>query len=368
MRVLILPGIWPPDVGGPATHAPDFARFLAGRGHSVRVVTMSDGEPTDRPCPVRTIPRHHPFPVRYGFLTAVAAREARWADIVYATATYAAAAGAAVASRRPLVAKLVSDPAYERARRLGLFAGSLEQFQRRQSPGLEAIKRARTFALRRASSLVVPSEYLAAIARGWGLDGRPLVVIPNPAPLVGAEVGDGERRDLVFAGRLTRQKALATAIDAVARVPEARLVVVGDGPERAGLEERARRLGLNGRVRFLGSLPRAAVLDELARARAAILSSDWENFPHAAVEALAVGTPVVATAVGGVPEVVRDGVNGLLVPPGSPDALAEAIARLLGSPELEARLASAARPSVEWLGRDGIYGRLQAELEAALRP
>ena len=72
-----------------------------------------------------------------------------------------------------------------------------------------------------------------------------------------------------------------------------------------------------------------------------MLSSDWENFPHAAVEALALGTPLIATAVGGVPEIVVDGVNGLLVPPGAPAALAEAIGRFLDS----------ARPACEPLRR-----------------
>jgi 2-deoxystreptamine N-acetyl-D-glucosaminyltransferase/2-deoxystreptamine glucosyltransferase len=80
------------------------------------------------------------------------------------------------------------------------------------------------------------------------------------------------------------------------------------------------------------------------------------------VEALASGTPVVATAVGGVPEVVRDGVNGLLVPPGSVDALAGALGRLVDDPELRDRLAAGARESVAELGRDRVYGLLEAIL------
>src|SRR5262249_59752497 len=112
------------------------------------------------------------------------------------------------------------------------------------------------------------------------------------------------------------------------------LVGSGGGPERATLERRARDAGLNGRVEFRGALPRAEVLDALGTAWAAVLSSDWENLPHAAVEALAVGTPVVATSVGGVPEVVHDGINGLLVPPASPEAFAAAIQRLVDDPPL----------------------------------
>ena len=366
MRITVLPGIWPPDVGGPATHGPEFARFLTGRGHAVQVVTMASAPPTERPCPVTTVDRGRPFPVRYGELTLRAAGAARGADVVYASATYAAAAAAGIGARRPLVAKLVSDPAYERARRWGLFSGTLEEFQQADGRPLLTLKRARTWALRRAGTLVVPSNYLAEIARGWGLENARLHVVPNPAPPV-REATTTERRGLVFAGRLTRQKAMHVALDALAHVPAAQLTVIGDGPDRARLEQHARGAGLNGRVRFVGALPRDEVLDALAGAEATVLSSDWENFPHAAVESLAVGTPLVATAVGGVGEIVVDGVNGLLVPPGSPEAFGVALERLLGSSELRARLSDGARASVAELDADRIYGRIEALLEEAGR-
>ena len=100
----------------------------------------------------------------------------------------------------------------------------------------------------------------------------------------------------VFVGRLTRQKALGTAIEAIALVPEARLVLVGDGPERAGSSSSPRRRPAAGRIEFRGSLSRDDALRIVAGAEAALLSSDWENLPHAAVEALSVGVPVVATS------------------------------------------------------------------------
>ena len=134
MRIAFLTGIWPPDVGGPATHGPDFARFLVGRGHTVHVVTMGDGEPAERPCEVEVVSRSAPLsrPLRPG--GAPWARAARDADVLYASATYAAAAAAAGVARRPFVAKLVSDPAYERAQRYGRFRGSLEEFQDASTP------------------------------------------------------------------------------------------------------------------------------------------------------------------------------------------------------------------------------------------
>ncbi|HUK96787.1 MAG TPA: glycosyltransferase family 4 protein [Gaiellaceae bacterium] len=365
MRILLLPGIWPPDVGGPATHGPDFARFLVGRGHQVRVVTMADDDVTDRPCAVETVSRRNPFPIRYSVLAARAAQFARQSDVVYVSATYAAAAAATVAARRPLVAKLVSDPAYERAYRYGLFRGTLEEFQSAGGAAVVGLRRARTLALSRARTIVVPSEYLARIARGFGVDPARVLVVPNPAPDVPPSRQEPRPGTFVYAGRLTRQKALGIAIDAVALVPGARLVVVGDGPERAMLENRALRAGLEGRIAFLGAQPRERVLEELGSAWASVLSSDWENLPHAAVESLAVGTPVVATSVGGVPEVVHDGANGLLVAPGSVDAFAEALQRLADDPALRARLAAAAPPSVAAFSRDRVYGELERLLGEA---
>jgi glycosyltransferase involved in cell wall biosynthesis len=368
MRVVFLTGIWPPDVGGPATHGPDFARFLRDRGHEVEVVTMGDGEPAERPVPVHVVPRGRPFPIRYPQVAIEGVRRGLRADVVYATATYAAAAAASAASRTPLVAKLVSDPAYERAVRYGRFAGSLEDFQAAHGGSVAGLKRLRTSSLRRARRVIVPSRYLAEIAVGWGLDPSRVEVLVNPAPPP-AEVEPAalEPGTFVFVGRLTRQKALHVALDALVQVPAARLLLVGDGPLRAELETGVRDRGLPDRVRFAGALPRGEVLSYLAGAPAALLTSDWENLPHAAVEALSVGTPVVSTAVGGVPEVVRDGENGLLVPAGDADSVARALRRVLEDDALRTRLAAAARPSVEAISRERVYGRLEEVLADAAR-
>src|SRR5581483_5380328 len=86
MRCVFLTGIWPPDVGGPATHGPDFARCLRDRGHVVDVVTMADSEPAERPVAVHAVARGRPFVVRYPEIAVVGARLARGADVIYATA------------------------------------------------------------------------------------------------------------------------------------------------------------------------------------------------------------------------------------------------------------------------------------------
>jgi glycosyltransferase involved in cell wall biosynthesis len=282
-----------------------------------------------------------------------------------------AALGAALA-RRPLVVKLVADEAYERAVRADRFAGTLEDFQRRRG-GLRSrlLRWTRTAALRRATHVLVPSAYLRELALGWGLRPARVSVIPNPAPTLPTLPGREEARrmlgvegfTLAAAGRLTRQKALGDALAAVARVDGVRLVLAGDGPERASLESRSRDLGLDGRVRFLGARPREDVLRLFRAADAALLTSAWENLPHGVLEALAVGTPVIATAVGGVPEVVREGENGLLVSPGDVGALAEAIRRLATDDALRGALADAAADSVAELAEPRILARVVQAIE-----
>jgi glycosyltransferase involved in cell wall biosynthesis len=327
---------------------------------------MADDDVSERPVPVDVVSRRRPFVVRYPQVAVAGYRGARSADVVYATATYAAAAVAATAAREPLVVKLVSDPAFERAFRYRAFTGSLEAFQREGSARARVFKGLRTASLRRARRVVVPSRYLADMAIAWGIPAARVEVLVNPAPTsTNVEPAQLADKTFVFVGRLTEQKALTVLFDALVDVPDARVELVGDGPQRTLLERRAEELGIAGRVGFMGALPRHAALAHLAGARAAVLPSAWENLPHAAVEALSVGVPVVATAVGGVPEVVHDGENGLLVPPNDPARLAAALSRVLASDAFRDELAGNARASVASIGRDAIYGRLEQILEEA---
>jgi glycosyltransferase involved in cell wall biosynthesis len=377
VKVVVVTGIWPPDVGGPASHAPALADALVETGHTVEVVTTADGAPEPRPYRVHWVARDRPAPLRHLAVAREIRRAARGADRVYATTMVRRAALGAALARRPLVVKLVADEAYERERRAGRFAGTLEQFQAERG-GLRTrfLRLTRTAALRRARRVLVPSAYLRAIALRWGLDPSQVDVVPNPAPDVPEHPTRDEARAafgiegfaLGTAGRLTAQKALGDTLEALARVPGVTLLVLGDGPERAALERRAGELDLEDRVRFLGSGTREDVIALFRGVAAALLTSAGENLPHTVLEALAAGTPVIATAVGGIPEVVRDGENGLLVPPRDVAAIASAIDRLVHDDALRASLAAAAAPSVEELAEPRILRRIVQAIVGDLEP
>ena len=170
--------------------------------------------------------------------------------------------------------------------------------------------------------------------------------------------------------RLEEEKDQATLLRAFASVrarhADTRLVLVGDGSLRASLEELARSLGVEAAVSFLGA--RSDVADLLPELDVFVLSSIREGLPLALLEAMACGVPVVATAIGNVPRVVRDGVNGDLVPPADERALAAAVGRTLDSPDRASALGAAARAWVaQEYGLDATVRRYQ-ELYDELSP
>jgi glycosyltransferase involved in cell wall biosynthesis len=144
--------------------------------------------------------------------------------------------------------------------------------------------------------------------------------------------------------RLTEQKGHSFLFDALAKEPalaELRLIVIGDGPLRASLERQVAALGLSPRVSFLGS--RRDLGDLLSVMDIFVLPSLWEGLPLSMVLAMGAGLPVVTTSVAGIPEVVRDGQSGLLVPPGDSAALAAALTRLVQSSDTREALGATAR-------------------------
>src|SRR5205823_4612626 len=130
VNVLVVSGIWPPDVGGPASHAPEVADFLRSHGHEVAAIVTADGPPAPRGYPVGWVARSSPKGVLHARAVREIARSARGADVVYATGMIARAAVACASVRRPLVLKLTGDPAFERARRRGVVGGDVASFQR----------------------------------------------------------------------------------------------------------------------------------------------------------------------------------------------------------------------------------------------
>jgi len=188
-----------------------------------------------------------------------------------------------------------------------------------------------------------------------------LGVVPNGIALPGTAGPSAGAGRVLAVGRLIPDKGMDVVIDAVAGM-QGLLTIAGAGPEREALETRARRHGLD--VRFEGAVDRAR-LDALYRESKVVVlgSRRGEGLPNVLLEAFAHGLPVVATTVTGVTDLVRSGENGLLVPPGDPLALRDALARLFHERGLAERLGAAARATAEGYAWERVLPRLEAVLE-----
>jgi glycosyltransferase involved in cell wall biosynthesis len=206
-------------------------------------------------------------------------------------------------------------------------------------------------ALRRATRVVVVSHAMAVRARRMGIPAAKLRVIHN-ACLVEADSAAPVRESfgvVGIVGRLSPEKGVDVGLQVHAavrrRVPGAALVIAGEGAERPRLEAQARRLGVEDSVTWLGYRDE---LDDVYRSMSVLLMpSRSEGLPNVALEAFAHGVPVVAAAVGGLPEVVSHARNGYLVSPGDTAAMAEHVVALLGDGALRSRLGAHGREQVE---------------------
>lgn len=164
-----------------------------------------------------------------------------------------------------------------------------------------------------------------------------------------AFVGPQANGPMVMVGRLSPEKSVDTLLRAmalvVAKCPNAQLEIAGNGACKTELESLSRELKLEGNVKFLGEVRNVPAL--LSRASVSILPSLTEGISLTLLEAMAVGLPVVATRVGGNPEVVADGETGLLIPSADPAAMAEAIERMLASPAMRQEMGFAGRQRIE---------------------
>lgn len=335
MRLFVASGIFHPEPGGPATYLFRLLPELQARGHEVRLLTFGDAPVEGYPYPVRRIPRRF-LPLRFADYARAARPLAQWSDLIFANSLGLPLVGL---PPRPRVLKVVGDLAWERAVNRGWIPPTedIDAFQtRRYAWQVMLLKRQRSREVRRADAIIVPSEYLRWMVIGWGAPPERVTVIFNalaPDAAASTRSPDDARSELglppgpllLTVARLTAWKGVASLLRALARVPDVRLLIAGDGPEEARLRALAGSLRLGERAQFLGRVDRARLATYFRAADYTALYSGYEGLPHVLLESLLSGTPVIASDKGGNPEVVRHGENGLLVPYPDEDALVAAL-------------------------------------------
>lgn len=347
MKVLVATGLYPPEIGGPATYSALIEAGLPSYGIEAVVVPFRH---------VRTYPKVVRHLVYFWRLLKIL-----WtSDVQIVLALDPVSVGlpalaAAFVSRKTFVVKVVGDYAWEQATQRFGFSGTLEEFQSARVPLIPRVMRMlERMVARAARRVIVPSKYLAGIVTAWDVSPAQLVVIYN-----GVEVGDVGTKEtirgmlhfdgqlLISVGRLVKWKGFDTLIRVFARLrkkfKKMKLFIVGSGPDLERLEALARVERVEEHVIFAGSVDRDALLRYLRGADVLALNTSYEGFSHLVLESMAVGTPVVTTNIGGNPEAITDGVDGFLVAPNDMTALESRVSKLLNDAVLYARIADAAR-------------------------
>jgi len=394
LRLALVSYEFPPAlaIGGIGTYSAMAARMLAAAGAEVEVfcagVPPAGGEPWAAlglvihrlPCDSRAA-----FRTTLGPVLAERHRCAPFAVIespelaAEAAEAWGLCPGAALVVRLHTPTELLNDLGWEppsATTRLRMLLGGLRRgrlvWVRPPAPSAEADLERRFCAA--ASLVVAPSQAIADIcSRRWGLSVDRLQVVPNvfrPAPALLTLAPPRQLTTVGFLGRLETRKGIFDLAEAMAhllpRHPLLRLRLIGPswptarGDAQQWLQRRLRRWG--DRVTVVGPVAADGVAAELAHTDAVVLPSHWENFPNACWEAMAAARMVVGSRAGGMAEVIRDGQDGLLVPPRRPRAIAAALERLLASPEGAAAMARSARLRI--LDRLGEAEVLPQQLQA----
>lgn len=310
-RLLIATGIYPPEIGGPAKYVPLLADGLVKAGDRVTVVTYGDRKTeTGRGWSMSVVPRTGPTVWRYARFFFRMLRLASRQDLVFAQTPSAdgfPACLAAAIRRKPFALKIVGDYAWEfysqiANRKSQSQTELLDEFLEKRHEGKTGmLERMERFTAKRASSIIVPSAYLASVVRRWGMDQSRIHIIYNAVPTVPSSAernvlrrnfGIENNRVLFTVARCVPWKGVDFLLDVLADLSAATIfVIAGDGPMKATWEQQAHNAELDSRVRFLGSVPAQTVADWNVAADAFVLASAYEGYPHVVVEALTAGRP-----------------------------------------------------------------------------
>jgi glycosyltransferase involved in cell wall biosynthesis len=372
LKICVVTGTFHPEIGGPPTYLYHLLPALVERGHEITVVTYGDvAQQFEYPYGVVRVSRRRSILVRLLQFTRQVWRAAQDCDLIFVNGYGLPPAMVNLWLRKPMAIKLVGDFAWEYAVRHSLVDSGedIEDFQRRRHGFVvRVVQTLQRWCVNRAQTVIVPSRYLAGMVQGWGVPPKKLRVIYNAVDLLAYDSLPGRedaRRELDLNGRIILTVARLAPWKGVDRliailphvrelVPEANLVVVGDGPERTNLERLARQTGMPHAVHFVGQVPQERVVLYLRAADLFVLYSGYEGLPHIILEAMLAGTPVVASAKGGIPEVVEDGVTGRLVSWGDDAQLRDALLKALSDPVEVASWAERARERTErdfsWAG------------------
>ncbi len=347
-KILLATGLYPPDIGGPATYALMLENQLPK--HVFELDVLPFGE-------VRRFPKG----VRHMVYAWRLWRHAATCDVIYALDPISVGLPALLVSKlskKPLMVRLGGDYAWEQGQqRFGVTALLDEYTQNRKAAPwqVRVLASLQSNVVQRAKRVIVPSQYMKSIVTTWDVSEDTIRVIYSALfPLSAEETKENLRTQLnythptiVSAGRLVPWKGFKTLISVIKKLketyPDVQLIIAGEGVDEELLKEHTQSLGLFDSVRFVGRLSKEALGGVKKAADVFVLNTAYEGLSHELLEVMDLGVPIVTTGVGGNLELIENGVSGLLVDFDDEDALETEIKRVIENEQLQQSLTQHAR-------------------------
>lgn len=357
MKFLVVTGIYPPDIGGPATFTVAFTKWLTAHGHDFRIITLWDR--TKAQINIRTIffPRYKNKTLRFIKVTWCVFRQLFNYDYLIATGMHEESAIALRFKKKKSIARIVGDPVWERAKNSNRTSLNLLDFQNSKLDLKSKFeRRLLVWSLNQFSSITCPSLELCELVENWGVC-RPIRYIPNGIRITELNLVRKEY-DLIVVSRLVKWKNIDQVLEA-SRELDLKLLIVGDGPEMNALRVKSKLLRAN--ATFLGEIPQDKVKFLLQKSKIFIQVSSYEGLSFSLLQAMEAGIPCVITNIPGNLQVAKSGEEAIVVELDNQTELQYSIRKVLDSPELASNLVQNARKRIS------LYFNEEIQFEALVK-
>lgn len=347
MKVLLAAEIFPPDIGGPATYTVKLANALIKHGNQVEVVCYStENQQDDFQFKVHRIIRSKfKLPHYYKYEKTLEKLASNF-DVIYAMGPVGSGKSAMKVAKKlnkKLIVKVVGDYAWEQAQGAGKTNLLLDDFQKEKFSGkIGMLQKIERTVCQNANRVIVPSQYLKKIVSGWGVSEENIEVVYNSKDIDHKIENQSSQNTIISVGRLVSWKGFDTLIKIIAELDkdgvDLNLNIFGKGPDLERLNKLIADLKLEKKV-SINHIAQNEVALKLANAQMFVLNTGYEGLSHAILEAMATGTPVIASNLGGNPELITDDENGILFEYNNKEQIKEAILKLHNDPELRQKFA-----------------------------
>ncbi len=338
MDILITVGIFPPDIGGPASFVPKIAKYLINKGHNVKIICLSDKEHLTYKDDINVIRINRNSPIIFRWLKTIVKiySNSKKSDLIFVNGLGTETTIANLFIRKKVIRKIVGDPVWERVYNKNLIDESFDDFQdNNHGLSISLQKMIRNWSINKSNLIITPSQHLKNFIDKIGFD-KNIFVINNGVNIEqhNKAVLENNIIQLLVVSRIVSQKNIDSIIKAVKVMENENIIlnIVGDGSEINNLKLLVKKYKLDKKINFIGKIENTKLNEYLKNADIFIQASNYEGLPHSILEAMNFEIPILSTDVGGCSVLLNKGERGYIIPmPVSEVEISEGIRKIINN-------------------------------------